>query len=205
MLPSPPANPAAQALRADAEARADGSAPIWEPGTMPHPFRTAMEARDIDAVVATLHPDVVAYSPVTPQPFVGRYEVAALCKHLIDGFQEFGYTDELTNGRTHVILFRGRVMDRIVTGADVLRLDEHGRIVDLQINGRPPAGVLSVAAHFSPMFARWRRGPVRAAVLRALLRFLPATVERGDALVARIARRRDSAWSFGDAGGDVSR
>lgn len=190
-------NPATRALRAREEAaRSDGRpAPIWRPGTYPHPFRTAMDARDIDAVVATLRPDVVAYSPVTPNGFVGIYEVAGLLKNLIDGFEELEYTDELTNDRVHAVLFRGRVMGRVVTGVDILRLDEDGRIRRIEVSARPPEGVFSMAAQFSPMFARWRRGRVRAALLWLMLRCMPAAVARADKLGSRLARvpRRDPA------------
>jgi hypothetical protein len=155
---------------------------------MPHPFRSAMEARDIDAVVATLRADVVAFSPVTPRPFTGIEEVAGLLANLIDGFEALDYTDELTNDRVHAIVFRGRVMGRTVTGVDVLRLDEHGRIRQIEVSGRPPAGVFAMAARFSPMFTRWRRGRVHAALLAALLRFLPALVATADTIGSRLAR-----------------
>lgn len=183
-------NPAARALRArEQTVRSNGRpAAIWRPGEYPHPFRTAMETRDIDAVVATLRPDVIAYSPVTPHPFVGIEEVAGLLKNLIDGFEQLGYSDELTNDRVHAVLFRGRVLGRVVTGVDVLRLDEHGRIRQIEVSARPPSGVFAMAARFSPMFARWRRGRLRAAVLWLMLRAMPAAVAGADAVGSRLAR-----------------
>jgi SnoaL-like domain len=182
-------NPAAGAVRAQILARSNGgAAPACRPGTMPHPFRTGMERRDIDAVVATLRADVVAFSPVTPHPFVGIEEVAGLLKNLIDGFEELEYSDEVTDGRLHAILFRGRVMGQVVTGVDVLRLDEDGRIRRIEVSARPPAGVFAMAARFSPMFARWRRGRMSAAVLRAMLRFAPAGVAAVDRFGSRLAR-----------------
>jgi hypothetical protein len=184
-------NPAGPAVRAHvlSHALSNGGAPaIWQAGTS-HPFRTGMEQRDIDAVVATLRSDVIAYSPVTPHPFVGLEEVAGLLKNLIDGFEELSYSDELGDGLIHAILFHGRVMGRTVTGVDILRLDEDGRIRQIEVSARPPAGVFAMAAHFSPMFARWRCGRVRAAALRALLRFAPATVAAADRVGSRLARR----------------
>jgi SnoaL-like domain len=183
-----PTNPAARALLARAVGSRNGGAPpTWTPGE-PHPFRSAMEARDIDAVVATLHDDVVAYSPVTPQPFVGIDEVAGLIKNLIDGFEELVYTDELGDGRVHAVLFSGRVMGRAIHGVDILRMDEQGRIRQIQVSGRPPAGVFAMAARFSPMFARWRRGRLHALALAALLRLMPAFATVADAIGSRLAR-----------------
>jgi hypothetical protein len=182
-------NPAGRAVRAQLLARSNGrAAPARRPGAMPHPFRTGMERRDIDAVVATLRTDVVAYSPVTPHPFVGIDEVAGLLKNLIDGFEELSYSEELGDGRVHAILFHGRVMGRVVTGVDILFLDEEGLIRRIEVSARPPEGVFAMAAHFSPMFARWRRGRVRAALLRAMLRFTPAGVAAADRVGSRLAR-----------------
>jgi hypothetical protein len=182
-----PENPAAAAIAAASNGAAP-SGPIFELGSKPHPFRTAMEARDIDAVVATLRPDVVALSPVTPQPFVGIYEVAGLVKNLIDGFEELEYTDELAGGDVHAIAFRGRVLGRVVTGVDLLRLDEDGRIRRIEVSGRPPVGVFAMAGKFSPMFATWRRGRIRAFLLTLLLRGAPLLAVVMDAIGSRLAR-----------------
>ena len=38
----------------------------------PHPFRTAVEARDLDSMVALLAPDVRLHSPVAFTPFVSK-------------------------------------------------------------------------------------------------------------------------------------
>lgn len=183
-----PTNPAARALLAHAAARRNGAAPAHAAPAEPHPFRRAMERRDIDAVVATLHDDVVAYSPVTPRPFVGIYEVAGLVKNLIDGFEELVYTDEVGDERVRAVLFSGRVMGRAIHGVDILRMDEDGRIRQIEVSGRPPAGVFAMAARFSPMFARWRRGPLRAFLLAALLRLMPAFAAAFDRIGSRLAR-----------------
>src|SRR5439155_630274 len=45
-----------------------------------HPFRSAIEARDVDAVVALLSDDVVLRSPVAFKPYRGRAAVAALAE-----------------------------------------------------------------------------------------------------------------------------
>jgi hypothetical protein len=47
-----------------------------------------------------------------------------------------------------------------------------------------------MAARFSPMFARWRRGRVHAAALAALLRCMPATATAIDRIGSRLARTR---------------
>lgn len=182
-----PENPAAAAIAAR-NGGTSADEPIWRPGTTPHPFRTAMERRDIDAVIATLREDVVAKSPVTPRPFFGIHEVGGLLKNLIDGFDELEYTDELTSGYVYAVRFSGVVLGKTVTGVDILRLDEMGRLREVEVHARPPSGVLAMAAKFTPMFAHWRRGPVRAVLALLLLRPAPLFAIVVDWLGSRLAR-----------------
>lgn len=147
-----------------------------------------MERRDIGAIIATLRPDVVAKSPVTPRPFCGIDEVAGLLKHLIDGFEALEYTDELTSGRTHALVFRGRVLGRDVSGVDILRLDEMGRLQEVEVSARPPVGVLAMAAKFTPMFGRWHKGPIRAALTWLILRPFPFGTTIVDRVCSWLAR-----------------
>ena len=60
-----------------------------------HPFRAAVEARDQDAMVACLAPDVRFYSPVAFKPFAGRESVNELFWNLFEVFEDFRYIDEL--------------------------------------------------------------------------------------------------------------
>jgi ketosteroid isomerase-like protein len=73
-----------------------------------HPFRTAVEANDFDAPVATMSPDVVLHSPVTFSPFNGREAVVAVLRIVFDVFQDFTYTDELTSDPTTALVFTPR-------------------------------------------------------------------------------------------------
>ena len=54
-----------------------------------HPFRAAVEARDHEAMVATLAPDCKLYSPVAFKPFDGREAVAELFWNLLEVFEDF--------------------------------------------------------------------------------------------------------------------
>ncbi len=48
-----------------------------------HAFRAAVEARDLDAVAASLAEDVVFYSPVAFAPYTGRALVTAILRRVI--------------------------------------------------------------------------------------------------------------------------
>ena len=88
---------------------------------MAHPFRTAVEARDHEAMTATLAEDVQFHSPVAFRPFDGREATAGVLAAIMSVFEDFEYTDELESGDTVALLFRARVGDKAVQGIDYLR------------------------------------------------------------------------------------
>jgi hypothetical protein len=112
--------------------------------TASHPFRAAVEARDVEAMVALLTPDVVLHSPVKFQPFEGREAVQALFRALFEVFEDFRYTDELEGDGTHALVFRARVGDRDLEGLDLLRHGADGLVSDITVMVRPQSGLQAV-------------------------------------------------------------
>jgi hypothetical protein len=110
-----------------------------------HPFRAAVEAKDFDAMVAALSPEVVLHSPVTFRPFEGRESVTAVLRIVSEVFEDFTYTDQLTSGPTTVLVFTARVGDRQVEGVDLLRDAEDGSVADLTVLVRPMSGLQALA------------------------------------------------------------
>ena len=51
---------------------------------MAQPFRTAVERRDLDAMAAALHPDVVFHSPAVFKPYEGREATIGLLRHVLE-------------------------------------------------------------------------------------------------------------------------
>ena len=56
-----------------------------------HPFRRAIEARDIDAAVALLREDVVFRSPVVFAPYQGRESLRRILEAVVMVFDDFQY------------------------------------------------------------------------------------------------------------------
>jgi limonene-1,2-epoxide hydrolase len=112
---------------------------------MTHPFRTAVEAQDFDAILAALSPDVVLHSPVTFSPFEGRDAAAAVLRVVFGVFEDFVYTDELSSGPTTALVFTARVGDRRVEGVDLLRDADDGSIAELTVIVRPMSGLQALA------------------------------------------------------------
>lgn len=103
----------------------------------PHPFRLAVEAKDLEAAEATLREDVVLHSPILFRGFEGRDVVAQVLTHVAATLEDFHYTDELADERTVVLRFKARVGDRELEGIDFLELDEQGLVKELTVFMRP--------------------------------------------------------------------
>ena len=117
---------------------------------MAHPFRTAVEARDHEAMTAALAPDVQFHSPVAFRPFDGREATAGVLAAIMSVFEDFEYTDELESGDTVALLFRARVGDKSVQGIDFLRLDDEGRIAEFTVMLRPLSAIMAVGERMAP-------------------------------------------------------
>jgi hypothetical protein len=109
-------------------------------------FRAAVEARDLDAMREALHPDVVFRSPAVFTPYEGRDTVMKLLSTVIEVFEDFAYTDELSgDAATHALIFRATVADKQVEGLDHLTLDADGLVTQLVVMVRPLSGLIALA------------------------------------------------------------
>jgi hypothetical protein len=109
--------------------------------TTPHPFRLAAEAKDLEAMTATLREDVVLHSPILFRGFEGREIVLGVLTHVVATFEDFRYTDELAEDDTVVLRFKARVGDRELEGIDFLELDEQGLVKELTVFMRPLSAI----------------------------------------------------------------
>ena len=112
-----------------------------------HPFRAAIEARDIEAAVALLAQDVVFRSPIVFKPYHGREAVAPLLLAVSRVFEDFRYEREIgaPDARDHALVFSARIGDRELDGCDFIHTDEHGLIDDFCVMVRPLSGALALA------------------------------------------------------------
>jgi hypothetical protein len=118
---------------------------------MAHPFREAIEARDLDAASATLAPDVQFHSPVAFRPFDGHEATMGVLTAIMSVFEDFEYTDELdSGGDTTALIFRARVGDKTVQGIDYVHTNEDGLIDEFTVMLRPVSGLMAVAERMAP-------------------------------------------------------
>jgi hypothetical protein len=117
----------------------------------PQAFRAAVEARDMDAAVALLAPDVVFHSPAVFHAYEGAETVGGLLRIVGDTFEDFRYTDELRSGDdVEALVFRAAVGGRELEGLDLLRLGPDGLIADFTVMIRPLSGLVALAQALGP-------------------------------------------------------
>jgi hypothetical protein len=105
-------------------------------------FRRGVESKDVSVMMEAFADGAVLHSPITFNPFEGKEAIARLLGILMQVFQDFRYTDELTaEDGTKALIFRTRVGDRDVEGLDLIRFDDTGRIRDFTVMVRPRSAV----------------------------------------------------------------
>jgi hypothetical protein len=156
--------------------------------SMSHAFPAAVAARDAEALVDTLAPDVTLHSAVTKVPFEGRDVVADTYRSVIESFDELRIVDEFERGDTVAFFWEGRMGGRFVGGADRVRLDANGKVTEITVTGRPLSGIATFLAEIGFRLARRRRGELVARVLRVTSLPLPSLLSEVDPLARWIVR-----------------
>ena len=114
---------------------------------MAHPFRAAIEAKDLDAAVALLREDVVFRSPVVFTPYEGREALRQILGAVIDVFEDFRYVREIgaEGAPDHALVFEARVGDKQLQGCDFIHFDSDGAIDEFTVMVRPMQAMLALA------------------------------------------------------------
>jgi hypothetical protein len=130
------------------------------------PLRVAFEARDHDAIVEALAPDIVLRSPIFEVPFTGIDEAGDLFAVLLEELWPLTYLDEIP-GDPHILHFTGQIKGKTLEGVDLLRFDDDGRVREITVFFRPFPAVAAFLTAMGPKLGRRRGGGGRAAILRA--------------------------------------
>ena len=121
-----------------------------------HPFRQAVEARDMTAIEAMLAENVVFTSPVAFKPYPGKAITAAILRGVLRVFEDFRYVREIAgaDGRDLALVFTATVNGKLVNGCDFLHFDDDGRIDDFMVMVRPLSGANALAEAMGAQFER---------------------------------------------------
>ena len=122
-------------------------------------FRKAVEARDPDAMAATLAENVVFRSPVAFRPYPGKAITAAILRGVLRVFEDFRYVRELSRGegRDHALVFEARIGDARVEGCDFLHFDDDGLIDEFTVMVRPLSAAQALSEAMAAQFEQIQR------------------------------------------------
>ncbi|MFI9402671.1 nuclear transport factor 2 family protein [Nocardia sp. NPDC052316] len=132
-------------------------------------FREAVEARDADALEASLAENVVFTSPVAFKPYPGKAITAAILRGVLRVFEDFRYVREIAdpNGRDHALLFEATVNGKTVNGCDFLHYDDDGLIDSLTVMIRPLSAAQAMAEAMAAQFPRIQEEALAATQARS--------------------------------------
>ncbi len=106
-----------------------------------HPFRLAVQNRDITSIEGMLAPDVKLYSPIPFRPFEGADTVLGVLHGLSAVTEEFEYTEECTTDDAGALISTVRFGGRDGEALQLLRLDSDGKITSITDMLRPQSAV----------------------------------------------------------------
>jgi hypothetical protein len=169
--------------------------PATGPDSLVSSLRTAMEARDADAVVAAFAPDAVFRSPLTDRvAFIGHAQIRALTLVILDVLTDLRYTGGAAGESTASLTWQARVGGQPIEGIDQLRFRPDGKIAEATVFFRPLPAAAVALRMIGAGLAR-RRSPARAAVVSVLTAPLALLARAGDRVGAGLVRsalQRDS-------------
>jgi hypothetical protein len=104
--------------------------------------------RDMSKLASILHPDAVFRSPMAHSPYRSAQAVTIVLGTVIQVFEDFTYHRELftEDGLSVVLEFSARIGDRQLKGIDLIRFDEAGKIVELEVMVRPMTALQALGA-----------------------------------------------------------
>jgi ketosteroid isomerase-like protein len=105
-----------------------------------HPFQFAVEAKDLDALAATLREDVVFHTPLRFQPFQGRDQALGAMTLAAQAFAfqpGFRYTNTFREGSTLALFFEAQLGGKTLEGVDLLVVDDQDKVAELRVMMRP--------------------------------------------------------------------
>src|SRR4051812_6174891 len=114
-------------------------------------WHAMVAARDVTKLASIVHPDAVFRSPMAHAPYKSAAALTLVLGTVIQVFEDFVYHRELftDDGHSVVLEFSARIGDRQVKGIDLIRFDEAGKIVELEVMVRPMSGLQALGAEMA--------------------------------------------------------
>ena len=109
-------------------------------------WHNIIATRDMNDLRDLIHPDAVFRSPVVHKPYQGRDVLVLALSTVIDVFENFTYHRSFASadGKDVVLEFSANVGDRDLKGADFIKFDDDGKIVEFEVMVRPMSGLTAL-------------------------------------------------------------
>jgi len=109
-------------------------------------WHSMVAARDLSDLQEIIHPDAVFRSPVAHTPYKGRDALVLALSTVIKIFEDFTYTREFatSEGKDVVLEFSATVGGKQLKGADFIKFDDDGLIVEFEVMIRPVTGLMAL-------------------------------------------------------------
>lgn len=103
-------------------------------------------SRDLATLNEIIHPDAVFRSPVAHTPYQGRDALVLALSTVSNVFEDFTYTREFAteDGKDVVLEFSAHVGGKKLKGADFIKFDEEGLIIEFEVMIRPASGLMAL-------------------------------------------------------------
>lgn len=98
---------------------------------------------NLRALPELLDAQAVFRSPMAHTPYPGAPVVSMILNTVFEVFEDFQYHRELAcaDGLNVILEFSARVGTKELKGIDMIRFDEHGKIVEFEVMVRPLSGL----------------------------------------------------------------
>jgi hypothetical protein len=144
-------------------------------------WRAAGEARDAEAAVRALDPEVRLVSPITEQfTFDGRSQVRTLLDVALAAIDSISYTDQVAEGNTVALFYEGTIGKTRLYEAQRLRLGDGGLIREITLFIRPLPALTLLMNRLGPELARRNGRPGLARLIPLAGGMLHSMAETGE-------------------------
>jgi len=135
--------------------------------SLPTPSQTTLTrwhamiaSRDLTDLPGIIQADAVFHSPVGHTPLHGRDALVLTLSTVIDVFEDFTYRREFAteDGRDVVLEFSAKVGGKELKGADFIKFDDEGLIVEFQVMIRPANGLMALSEEMGKRIGDRLRG-----------------------------------------------
>jgi hypothetical protein len=162
-------------------------------------LRVAGESHDPEAMIALLGEHVIIRSSIAQRiRFEGIEQASDLFRRVFVAIRNIEFYEVVGVGcPTQVIFWRGTVGETYLEEANLLKMDDSGRIVEMTVFMRAVPGLLELLAELAPSLGS-RYSKPKAALLRVPLKFLSVAYRAAEPLVLSIAKTGIAAPSVPD-------